>query len=100
MKIYWYIKSIPEYKDADNALIKKTWMPSYWKTYRCWQQWVMALISISSFVYLLAHPREPIWPFQIIGITLVCVIWITWSQVSIALTRRYLRELLNDEHNT
>lgn len=100
MKIYWFIKSIPEYHGIDPALIKKTWMPCYWKTYRHWQQWLMMALTLGATGYLLTHANELFNPPQIVGFVLVCTFWLAWNQLSISLDRPYIRDALRDEGRT
>lgn len=97
MKIYWTLKSIPEYRNADKTLIRRTWMPSYWKTFKHWQQWVMTAAVISYLLYFFSIPTNVSWTVEItIGLTLALIL-AAWSQISIAFARPYLRELLKTQ---
>jgi len=96
MKIYWFLKNIPEFKGMNKSEINKIWFPCYMKTFRLWQQWV-ATIIILLFIFSPSFSNSmPLIPMLIFA----GFLGLAWSQFSIFLARSYIREALNENKNT
>ena len=96
MKIYWFLKNIPEFEGMNKSEINKIWFPCYMKTFRHWQQWV-ATILILSFIFSPSFSNSmPLIPMVIFA----GFLGLAWSQISIFLARPYIREALNENQNT
>jgi FtsH-binding integral membrane protein len=94
LKIYWTLKSIPEYEDEDKSAIKQTLMPGYRKTYRHWQQWLVSIASVSYIIGFLVVPLDTDWLLQSAMSVILLLVLFVWSQVSIRLARPYIQEEL------
>jgi len=102
MKIYWTIKSVPEFSGMSKKQINEIWIPCYWKTYKHWQQWFMMSISILSIVapvYLLAtgsllHVNTLSF---ILIIVVPALVWFLWGHYSIVLGLPYIRDSVSDK---
>ncbi len=104
MKIYWTIKSVPEFSGMSSKQIKEIWMP-YWKTYRYWQQWVMLVLSLTSIIFPLylfmseAFSNNSIY-LQIVAFLVPGLVWLFWGHYSIVLGMPYIRNVLNESKST
>ena len=108
MKIYWTIRSIPEFQGIDKDKVKQIWMPCYWKTYRHWQQRLMAALSIGSLLVFVLWPDKVylfltgggdsinVGIFFLLFAAVLGLIWLVWSQISIKLARPYIVEILRN----
>ncbi len=98
MKIYWTIRSIPEFKGVSKDEIRKLWTQSYLKTYYHWQQWVITSIIIAFSIYIVSN-NVPTNAYIILLGALGIIIILVWSQISIVFARPYIREAINKSKN-
>jgi hypothetical protein len=99
MKIYWSIKSIPEFEGMSKSAIRKLWIQSHCKPYYHWQQWVISSIIITYSMFMVSE-KVPTNATIILLVVLGAIIFLVWSQISIILARPYIKQTINDSKIT
>ncbi len=94
MKIYWTLKSIPEFEGMSRSAIRKIWLRSYWKTYYHWQQWLISSVIIIYSIFVASDYGRATTHIFLMGALGVIIFWL-WFQISVAIARPYIKEQID-----